>query len=91
MTMNLARGKPTKQSSLHHITLVASNAVDGQKSVLHPCSVTSKKVDNWWEVNLEAVYDIRVVTLSGAKCCGMLHYLLHKCRHTIVAIPMVHS
>ena len=74
MTMNLARSKPAKQSGTRQVKLGAWNAVDGQKATTHPCSVISGKGDNWWQVNLEAVYDIRVVTITGGDCCGALCY-----------------
>ena len=75
MTTNLARGKPTEQSSTKDTLHGSSNAVDVQtNSRWHACSVTRAKGDNWWLVDLEAVYDIRVVTLTSAKCCSKLKY-----------------
>ena len=73
MTTNLAQGKPTEQSSSIDAMHDSSKAVDIQtNSNSHACSVTRAAGDNWWLVNLEAVYDIQVVRLTSAKCCSKL-------------------
>ena len=75
MTTNLARGKPTEQSSTIDTLRGSSNAVDVEtNSRWHACSATRATGDNWWLVDLEAVHDIRVVTLTSAKCCSKLKY-----------------
>lgn len=75
-THNLALGKPTKQSSsLNARDYGSSNAVDGNRQPhagQRSCAITNGTVmGSWWEVNLEAVYEIgEVVITSRGDCCG---------------------
>ena len=73
-TRNLALEKPTNQSSTSDPKHASSKAVDGNvNSDARKHSFTSTKGatgGSWWEVNLEAVYQIReVVITSRGDCC----------------------
>ena len=71
MTTNLARGKPTSQSSTYKKGNSAK-AVDGNKTNTireKSCSCTSPgREGSWWQVDLESVYEIRqVVIINGGQ------------------------
>ena len=73
-TRNLALEKPTNQSSVSDPKHASSKAVDGNvysDGEEHSCAVTNGTTGgSWWEVNLEAVYQIReVVITSRGDCC----------------------
>ena len=65
--MNLARGKPTIQSSTYE-TGYSSNAVDG---VYHPdyyvssCTHTNDDEEPWWRVDLMAQYTVTSVNITN--------------------------
>ena len=64
---NLARGKPTKQSSTYR-GAEASRAVDGNKDPLfksNSCTHTQKNHQAWWRVDLESEEEIRVVRITN--------------------------
>ena len=74
MTANLALGKPARQFSTYK-THTASKAVDGNKAnFLSQGSCTHTVWSGkgvWWQVDLEAVYDIREVVITNrGECCG---------------------
>ena len=61
---NLALGKPTQMSSTFG-SYVSSNAVDGNSSNTGmSCSLTLKQNENWWQVDLQAIYVIREVVIT---------------------------
>ena len=70
---NLAQRKQAKASSRSRIKLWATNAVNGNS---HYCCISSEHpTDNWWQVELGAVYDIWEVVVTNAEhCCGMLAF-----------------
>ena len=73
-TRNLALEKPTNQSSVSDPKHASSKAVDGNvnsDATKHSCAITKGATGgSWWEVNLEAVYQIReVVITSRGDCC----------------------
>ena len=64
---NLALWKTTRQSTYNLPKLHSSSmAVDGDSRVFGSSAHTSTlaKVDTWWQVDLEAVYEIRVVVIT---------------------------
>jgi len=66
---NLALGKPASQSSSHTPATWAGHAVDnsvGSIGVNNSFSCTSLQFHAWWQVDLEATYDIREVVIIGA-------------------------
>ena len=65
VTKNLALWKPTKQSATLH-SLVSSKAVDGSKTKPN-CSQTTSTRGSWWQVDLEAVYEIREVVITNVQ------------------------
>jgi len=68
---NLARNKPTNQSSTNEM-YVSSKAVDGiRTNTLNQgsCSRTGYHDDAWWSVDLQAVYDIGEVVITGENTC----------------------
>ena len=73
---NLALGKPTKQSSTHG-NAGPSRAVDGNRNSnfdSSSCTHTQSKKGSWWQVDLEAIYEIRdVVITNRGDCCGKLN------------------
>jgi len=72
MKVNLARGKQTTQFGKSRWN--PNNAVNGDLTgtLMGPhCTKTSKARGSWWQVDLEAVYDIKlVVILNRRDCCG---------------------
>jgi hypothetical protein len=72
MKVNLARGKQTKQFGKSHWN--PNNAVNGDYTGTLPgthCTQTSNTRGSWWQVHLEAVYDVKlVVILNRRDCCG---------------------
>ena len=73
-TRNLALEKPTNQSSVSDQKHASSKAVDGNVNSdarKYSCAITKGAAGgSWWEVNLEAVYQIReVVITSRGDCC----------------------
>ena len=73
---NLALGKPTRQSSQYQ-DAGPNRAVDGNRNTnLHAssCSHTLNTKGSWWQVDLEAVYEIRdVVITNRADAAGKLN------------------
>ena len=74
-TANLARGMPTDMSEMWEISTPA-NAVDGSyaynRNQIFECAhAVHDRVGSWWQVDLEAVYDVREVMILGrGDCCG---------------------
>ena len=74
-TANLALGMPTDMSETWEISLPAY-AVDGKYSynrnpIFECANTVNDRVGSWWQVDLEAVYDVReVMILSRVDCCG---------------------
>ncbi len=65
--MNLARGKPTLQSSVDWGG-VSSRAVDGNKSPdwnQQSCMHTNLDPRPWWRVDLQSYQKVKKVTLTG--------------------------
>ena len=77
MSTNLALGKTTKQSSTFS-GHSSSNAVDGNRDNTlqgNSCAHTMGQRGPWWQVDLDAVYEIRqVVIKSRGDCCGQFIY-----------------
>ena len=64
---NLAHGKPTKMSSTFG-SYVSLKAVDGDRNssiTENSCTQTLKQKENWWQVDLQAVYVIREVVITN--------------------------
>lgn len=84
VTKNLAVGKPTKQSSNSH-SLVSSKAVDGSRAN-NPwtlCSRASSTTLAWWQVDLEAVYEISEVVITNLRDDGCeLYWFFLLCHKT---------
>ena len=81
--LNLARGRRTKVSSKVRVASAfnSSNAVNGNADPtpeIGGCLITAgHPTDNWWQVDLKAVYDVwEVVVTNVGHCCGMLDFLL---------------
>ena len=77
---NLARFKPTKLSSTLGKEFRSSMAVNGLSQSMYKrggCAATKGHLNgNWWQVDLEAVYDVwEVVVTNAGHCCGMLDFL----------------
>ena len=72
-TTNLATGKFAEMSSRLNYYYPVS-AVDGSYRTIwyNQCAVTKNNtVGSWWKVDLDAVYDIKMVMLLSRKhCCG---------------------
>ena len=70
---NVARGKPTKQSSTGHGG-VPRRAVDGSKNPLWvgaSCTHTNKQDRPWWRVDLGSKHKVFSVSLTNRKdCCS---------------------
>ena len=74
-TTNLARGKPAEQSTHSIWSPTPTRAVDGnydnnlkRKSCIQ---TLPNQVGSWWQVDLEAVYNIEeVLVLNRGDCCG---------------------
>ena len=66
MVINLALGKPTKMSSIYNNS-ASWKGVDGEREPKHTCAVTGSDQEAWWQVDLEAVYVIRVVVVYSRK------------------------
>ena len=88
-TTNLARGKPTKQSTTEILTRGgASKAVDGNSNsdfTASSCTETRESTGSWWQVDLGSVYGIRdVVITNRGDCCCKFHVvcLLHTRTYT---------
>ena len=80
--INLAHGKPTKMSSTLG-EFVSWRAVDGDRDSMsfgHSCTQTRKEKDAWWQVDLQAVYNIREVVITNrGDCCGELECATDTC------------
>lgn len=70
---NLARGKPTKQST----TAYGGNsgrAVDGNRAAIYrdaSCTHTEKQTNPWWRVDLGSSMSIGLVKVTNrADCCA---------------------
>ena len=81
-TKNLALGKPTRQSTTQG-NGKPSKAVDGNRNSefdSSSCTHTKSKKGSWWQVDLEAVYEIRdVVITNRGDCCGKLNQTRSMC------------
>ena len=77
---NLALWKPTKQSSYDlPKKYTSSMAVDGDTTVYGSSAHTrtSWNVEGWWQVDLESVYEIRVVVItSKLEQCNGINFIL---------------
>ena len=77
MSTNLALRKTTKQSTTFG-GYSSSNAVDGKRDNAlrrNSCAHTWGEKGPWWQVDLDAVYEIRqVVIKSRSDCCGQFIY-----------------
>lgn len=62
-TGNLARGKPTTQSATPNRKHSSAKAVDG-KLDSQSCTIAGNDMTTWWQVDLEAVYEIWEVVLT---------------------------
>lgn len=79
-TLEIAKNKPTKQSSSDHFIRHSQNAVNGDytqwmSSSTEFCSETiNANEPSWWTVDLGAIYDISNVVIFGrTDCCGMFY------------------
>ena len=76
-TTNLALGKPANMSSTRYGS-AATRAVDGSYEVNDYSSCAQTITigilrGSWWMVDLESVYDIKMVMILNRKnCCGKL-------------------
>ena len=64
---NLAKGKPTKQSSTYR-GAEASRAVDGNRDPLYKsssCTHTQRNNKPWWRVDLESEEEVGVVRITN--------------------------
>ena len=72
MKVNLARGKQTTQFGKSRWN--PNNAVNGDLTGTIQgthCTKTLKTRGSWWQVDLEAVYDIKLVVIRNRRdCCG---------------------
>ncbi|VDI58887.1 Hypothetical predicted protein [Mytilus galloprovincialis] len=75
-TLEIAKNKPTKQSSSDHFIRHSQNAVNGDytqwmSSSTEFCSETiNANEPSWWAVDLGAIYDISNVVIFGrTDCC----------------------
>jgi len=67
LTKNLALGKPTRQSSQYQ-DAGPNRAVDGNRNSYldaRSCTHTLNTKGSWWQVDLEAVYEIRDVVITN--------------------------
>ena len=63
--LNVALERPTKQSSTYD-RFISSKAVDGSSSTVNTsCTRTNMAIDNWWQVELDAVYEIQEVVITN--------------------------
>merc|ERR1712050_65162 len=71
--INVALNKPAKQSSTLY-SGIAPRAVDGNTSPLwddYSVTHTNTGVDQWWEVDLEELYDISMIKIyNRGDCCS---------------------
>ncbi|XP_054841935.1 fucolectin-like [Eublepharis macularius] len=75
---NLARGRPTSQSStythVYGISGISGYAVDGKcdgKFTAHSCTHTNHEINPWWSVDLGREYAISLVVVKNRQdCCG---------------------
>ena len=69
---NIARGKPTKQSSVAHGG-VPQRAVDGNVNSHwngRSCTHTQRQRQPWWRVDLQMMYPVAKVKLTNrGDCC----------------------
>ncbi|XP_048338590.1 fucolectin-like [Sphaerodactylus townsendi] len=71
---NLARGRPTSQSSTYSSDGQSSNAVDGNCDGIfgsRSCTHTNGELNAWWSVDLGREYAISLVVVKNRQdCCG---------------------
>ena len=72
---NLALMKSTQQSTTANRTYSSSRAVDGNKKSGH-CAQTSGTDVPWWQVELQAMYVIKQVKITGG-CPGKLYNYIY--------------
>ena len=69
---NLARGKPTDQSTASN----SGNAVNGNYDDF--THTTAGKHPSWWRVDLGDIYSIRQIKLYNRRdCCRKLYYTIN--------------
>ena len=77
MEIDVARGKPAKQSSSANLYMCqASKAVDGMLTSdkkKNSCSLTKSELGAWWEVDLGAVYEIHAVVITSPNSGELTH------------------
>ena len=77
LDINVARGKPAKQSSSANLYMCeASKAVDGMlisDKKKNSCSLTKSQLGAWWEVDLGAVYEIHAVVITSPNSGESIH------------------
>ena len=77
LDVNVARGKPAKQSSSANPYMCeASKAVDGMlisDKKKNSCSLTKSQLGAWWEVDLGAVYEIHAVVITSPNSGELTH------------------
>ncbi|KAK2190018.1 hypothetical protein NP493_89g05001 [Ridgeia piscesae] len=77
LDVNVARGKPAKQSSSANLyKCEASKAVDGMlitDKKKNSCSLTKSQLGAWWEVDLGAVYEIHAVVITSPNSGELIH------------------
>ena len=70
--VNLALGKPTKQTRTLKDEESSHHAVDGNRDKYNWAIV--RGAFSWWEVDLENIYRIQEVVITNRKdCCGKLN------------------
>ena len=73
MIENLARGRPTNQSSTYS-SAPSSRAVDGNKDASFSglsCTHTNRELGAWWRVDLEREENVgKVIIVNRADCCA---------------------
>ena len=77
LDINVARGKPAKQSSsANRYMCEASKAVDGMlisDKKNNSCSLTKSQLGAWWEVDLGGVYEIHAVVITSPNSGELIH------------------
>jgi len=99
LEINVARGKPAKQSSsANRYKCEASKAVDGMlisDKKKNSCSLTKSQLGAWWEVDLGAVYEIHAVVItspnSGEFTHGTSEIRARVCNHFEIYTNVIHG
>ena len=71
-SVNLAKNKPTKQSSTYDNNVMAGKAVNGDRTpIRNACSITKHSVAPWWYVDLGKQVPVKEVEIvARAESCG---------------------